>query len=111
MKRPDAAEVNRAADTLKRSGTVFQALWVLIADLQVRTGALEGRDRSARKRAEATGNDLLSDVEVAALLGCSPALLRRRRMQKRPPAFQKIGRMVRYSRQVIDEIIQGAAKL
>jgi hypothetical protein len=41
-------------------------------------------------------NKLLDEKEAAALLHCTVAFLRRRRLFRAAPPFAKIGRLVRY---------------
>jgi len=48
---------------------------------------------------------LLNEKETGALLGWSPRTLQQRRVAGLPPAFVKIGRNVRYQREVINAFI------
>ena len=46
---------------------------------------------------------LLTDVEVANMLGISPRTVRAWRLKKTGPPFKKIGRLVRYERSKVQE--------
>lgn len=52
--------------------------------------------------------DLLTEHEVAKLLKVSVATIRRRRLFRQPPDFVKIGASVRYKRDTIQRLIDGA---
>ena len=51
---------------------------------------------------------LLTEVEVAKILNVSVATIRRRRLLKQPPTWLKIGALVRYRREAINRLIEGA---
>ncbi len=50
-------------------------------------------------------DELLTEREVARMLGWSPRTLQRRRWQGDPPAYVKIGSSVRYWRSTVDRLI------
>jgi hypothetical protein len=50
--------------------------------------------------------DLLTAQEAAKALKITPAALNRFRFEHRGPAFVKVGRLVRYSRQDLEEYLQ-----
>ena len=49
--------------------------------------------------------DILGERDVAQMLGCSVALLRKWRLSGNGPAYLKIGRLVRYRREDIDAFL------
>jgi excisionase family DNA binding protein len=49
---------------------------------------------------------LLDEKETAALLNCTPAALRRMRRERRGVPFCKVGRLIRYNRQDIEEFVR-----
>jgi predicted DNA-binding transcriptional regulator AlpA len=49
---------------------------------------------------------LLTQDEVAAMLGCSPRTLERNRGTGDGPPFFKIGRLVRYAEAVVDQWVE-----
>ena len=49
---------------------------------------------------------LLTEAEVAELLGWKKETLQRRRWAGLPPAFVKIGRSVRYEPEAIDTLVE-----
>jgi predicted DNA-binding transcriptional regulator AlpA len=51
---------------------------------------------------------LLTEHQVAELLKVSVATIRRRRLFRLPPDFVKIGASVRYRREAIQRLIEGA---
>lgn len=51
---------------------------------------------------------LLNEHQVAELLNVSIATIRRRRLFRQPPDFVKIGASVRYKRDTIQRMIDGA---
>ena len=51
---------------------------------------------------------LLTEQEVAKLLKVSVATIRRRRLFRQPPEYLKIGASVRYRREAIQRLIDGA---
>ena len=51
---------------------------------------------------------LLTEQEVAKLLKVSVATIRRRRLFRQPPEYLKIGASVRYRREAIQRLIEGA---
>jgi predicted DNA-binding transcriptional regulator AlpA len=51
---------------------------------------------------------LLTEHQVAELLKVSVATIRRRRLLRQPPDFVKIGASVRYRREAIQRLIEGA---
>jgi hypothetical protein len=50
--------------------------------------------------------DLLTPQQTAKALKITPAALTRFRFEHRGPAFMKVGRLVRYSRQDLEEYLQ-----
>jgi len=52
--------------------------------------------------------ELLTEKDVARLLRVSVATIRRRRLLKQPPTWLKIGALVRYRREAISRLIEGA---
>jgi predicted DNA-binding transcriptional regulator AlpA len=54
--------------------------------------------------------DLLTEHEVAQLLKVSVATIRRRRLFRQPPDFVKLGASVRYRREAIRKLIDGAER-
>jgi hypothetical protein len=50
--------------------------------------------------------DLLTPQQTAKALKITPAALNRFRFEHRGPAFVKVGRLVRYSRQDLEEYLQ-----
>ena len=51
-------------------------------------------------------SNLLNERQAAQILGCSVALIRKWRLLGRGPAYCKIGRLVRYRREDIDEFLE-----
>jgi predicted DNA-binding transcriptional regulator AlpA len=54
--------------------------------------------------------ELLTDAEVAELIGVKPKTLARWRWKGQGPVFRKIGRKVRYARSDIEAYIAGSAR-
>ena len=54
--------------------------------------------------------DLLSEIEVAALLGLQPATLRRWRVVGYPLPFVKVGRLVRYRRTDVAALVEAGSR-
>jgi hypothetical protein len=52
--------------------------------------------------------ELLTERDVARLLKVSVATIRRRRLMRQPPTWLKIGALVRYRREAINRLIEGA---
>ncbi len=52
--------------------------------------------------------ELLTERDVARLLKVSVATIRRRRLLRQPPTWLKIGALVRYRREAINRLIEGA---
>jgi predicted DNA-binding transcriptional regulator AlpA len=62
--------------------------------------------RNKDEKTESAGR-LLNENEVAARLGITVSTVRKRRLQRRPPAFYRIGRSVRYAAADVEQLLAG----
>jgi hypothetical protein len=50
--------------------------------------------------------ELLTEIEAAAVLNCTPSALRRFRREKRGPRYAKIGRLIRYALSDVEAFVE-----
>lgn len=67
--------------------------------------ALSGLDLKSIRGVIVAGSNMFNETQAAEVLGCSVALLRKWRLFGEGPAYVKIGRLVRYRQEDLDEFL------
>jgi predicted DNA-binding transcriptional regulator AlpA len=108
--------VPRPGDGSQRSGGALPSACfrgLLLGKVQALLGpgcGGAGGDYLTRQQRATTGgslpaNGLWNEVEVAERLGIQVSTLRKRRLQRRPPAWIKVGRSVRYEPADVEQFV------